>query len=509
AAHRKAGTASGTITMKHILPTTLLHIAFATFAALPFTVKSAEIKNDSVWKDDRGEEIMCQGGNLAKFGDTFYFYGWGDYPGDNRKDTITCYSSKDLATWKFERHVATYGKNGFNIIPDRLHVLFNEATRKYVMITKHRLPYRDPDIPDNPRTAGEIGFADCDTPTGDFVMRGHERPKSSSAEWYAYGDLCAFKDTDGKAYVVSAGTGQKCFFVLQLTPDYMHYEKMLCKIPGNHEAPYMVRMNGKYWIFASGVAGWSSSKTYFTTATNPAGPWSAYKEVTTEPESKDSFNSQSDFLFEVKGSTGSFVLWGADRWSQRTKIGVGKNVWLPLEWKGDEPILNWHPTWNVDAAAGTWTTSAKSPATTANEIKPWTIGTTNGRQHLVTPEGKPFLVLGLSHASGAWQGLLGPKKQEAMTALRQDLRDLKFNAVGYVPDLGAELAYIHNADRLPGSPGTVTGQGQRKHLYEDVFDPAFHARLRKHIQGIADKTAKDAHCIGYWWTDIPVWNPGQ
>ena len=39
------------------------------------------IKNDTVWKDDRGQEIMCQGGNLAKFGDTFYFYGWGDYPG--------------------------------------------------------------------------------------------------------------------------------------------------------------------------------------------------------------------------------------------------------------------------------------------------------------------------------------------------------------------------------------------------------------------------------------------
>ena len=143
------------------------------------------------------------------------------------------------------------------------------------------------------------------------------------------------------------------------------------------------------------------------------------------------------------------------------------------------------------------------------ETTTWTLGTTEGRQHLVTPDGKPFLILGLSHASGAWQGLLGPKKEQALENVRTDLRDLKFNAVGYVPDLGPEFNYIHNADRLPGSPGTVTGQGQRKHLYEDVFDPAFHTRLRKHIQGIADKTAKDARCIGYWWTDIPVWNPGQ
>lgn len=118
------------------------------------------------------------------------------------------------------------------------------------------------------------------------------------------------------------------------------------------------------------------------------------------------------------------------------------------------------------------------------------LGTTNCRQHLVTPEGNPFLILGLSHVSGAWQGLLGPRKQQARENLQTDLRDMNFNAVGYVPDLGAEFNYIHNADHLPGSPGTVTGQGQRKHLYEDVFDPAFHARSRKHIQGITDKTRR-------------------
>jgi hypothetical protein len=145
----------------------------------------------------------------------------------------------------------------------------------------------------------------------------------------------------------------------------------------------------------------------------------------------------------------------------------------------------------------------------AADTKPWTISTQNGRQHLVTPDGKPFLILGLSHASGAWQGLLGPKKEQALENVRTDLREMKFNAVGNVPELIGEFHYIHNADRLPGSPGTVAGQGQRKHLYEDVFDPAFHTRLRKHIRGIAAKTAQDAHCIGYWWTDIPVWNPGQ
>ena len=78
------------------------------------------IQNNTVWKDDRGREIMCQGGNLCQFGGTFYFYGWADYPGDNRNDTITCYSSRDLASWKFERHIYTRDMTNLTlIVPDR------------------------------------------------------------------------------------------------------------------------------------------------------------------------------------------------------------------------------------------------------------------------------------------------------------------------------------------------------------------------------------------------------
>jgi hypothetical protein len=149
----------------------------------------------------------------------------------------------------------------------------------------------------------------------------------------------------------------------------------------------------------------------------------------------------------------------------------------------------------------------------ADAAKTWTLAERNGRACLLTPAGKPFMILGLSHAGGAWQsddGKLTPEdRAKRLATLKQDLRDLRFNAVGYVPELVSEFAYIHNADRLLGSPGTVMGKGQtvskNQHLYQDVFDPAFKARLKKQIQDICAKTAGDANCIGYWWTDIPVW----
>lgn len=154
--------------------------------------------------------------------------------------------------------------------------------------------------------------------------------------------------------------------------------------------------------------------------------------------------------------------------------------------------------------------SHTAPPTTA---KPWTIAQLRGKWCLLRPDGKRLMILGLSHASGAWQsddGKLTPEERaKRLATLKQDLRDLHFNAVGYVPELVSEFAYIHNADRLLGSPGTVTGKGQtvfkNQHLYQDVFDPAFKARLQKQIQDICARSAGDANCIGYWWTDIPVW----
>jgi hypothetical protein len=328
------------------------------------------IRNDTVWKDDRGQEIMCQGGSLCQFGDTFYFYGWGDYPGDNRQDTITCYSSRDLASWKFERHIYTRDLTDLTlIVPDRLHVIHNAATKQYVLIGKHILPVDDPAIPGQLRVTGGVSFFTCETPAGTFTYLGHEMlPAGASPGTDYHRDLAAFQDGDGAAYVASSHDQHKPnrnIMITQLTPDYLHVDRAVCEVPltgGAFEAPYIIKLKGRYWLFVSGggrPSAWNGSTTYYATAGKIAGPWSTFQKAKMEPETEDSFNAQNDFLFEVKGTAGSFVLWGADRWSQRTGTGTGKNVWLPLQWNDGEPLLKWYPTWNVDAAAGTWTAETR------------------------------------------------------------------------------------------------------------------------------------------------------
>jgi hypothetical protein len=323
----------------------------------------AVIRNDTVWRDDRGEEIMCQGGSLCRFGDRFCFYGWGDYAGDNRNDSVTCYSSLDLAQWRFENHVFRRNQTDLTlIVPDRLHVLYNDATRQYVMIGKHILPYADPEIPGQPRVTGGVSYFCSPSPSAMFTYLGHEMlPVGSGTDYHR--DLCAFKDSDGVAYVASSHDQHQSLgniMITRLTADYLHVDRLVCEIPlsnGAFEAPYLIKLKDRYWLFLSGrgqPTAWNGSPTYYSSSPGITGPWPVFRQVETVPPSPDSFNAQSDFLFEVTGSEGSFVLWGGDRYSQRTMTGTGKNVWLPLQWRDGEPCLKWCSAWQPHKAQGTW-----------------------------------------------------------------------------------------------------------------------------------------------------------
>jgi hypothetical protein len=68
--------------------------------------------------------------------------------------------------------------------------------------------------------------------------------------------------------------------------------------------------------------------------------------------------------------------------------------------------------------------------------EPWTLATTNGRQHLVAPDGKPFLPLGLNHLAVALTAGDDGKKLTAdvraarLAQMERDLRDWHFNTLG-------------------------------------------------------------------------------
>jgi beta-xylosidase len=296
---------------------------------------------DVVSLDTDGNEILSQSGDVRKFGDTYYWYG--DRVINQVFSGIACYSSKDLAHWKFESvvHSTPPGNpaDPTDAVGVRPSVVYNSTTQTYVMIFERALH-----------------FATSATPCGQFVDQGFAMIPNDRGG----GDRGVFQDDDGKVYVVYATWPYPDQYntdigIVRLTPDYLHVDQVVAPTTGMHcEAPYIVKRNGLYYMFASQCYDWYSSSTSYATATNLAGPWSAPKTVTTIPSDGQSFNSQHDFTVTVTGAKGTVYMYFGDRWSEFTGQGIGKNVRLPLTFNGNEPVLNGLNSWYINVTTGEW-----------------------------------------------------------------------------------------------------------------------------------------------------------
>jgi hypothetical protein len=218
-------------------------------------------------------------------------------------------------------------------------VLYNDLTGKYVMFLKYdgNLAY--------------LGIATADKPEGPFTFKGQ-----TLLDGYKIGDTSMFKDTDGKAYLCyvwdKTGTNRQHGLYL-MSPDYLTLDKRmyLWDIP-SREAPMIMKRNNIYYYFTSRTAGIRSTATNYYTATDLAGPWSPAVVLST-PGSNNSWDSQCDFVLPIHGREGTTYVYCSDRWI-KTEARQGDYPWLPFEFDGDTPIVNYYQDWDINLATGTW-----------------------------------------------------------------------------------------------------------------------------------------------------------
>ncbi len=114
---------------------------------------------------------------------------------DARFSAVTAYSSMDLVNWKFEGGVVPAGDAGQVFEPGawvgRMGVVYNKATRKYVLITQYG----------SNAMGGGVLFATSDTPTGPFIYQ-HLQKQIENVVTPATGDQTVFIDDDGQPYLV-------------------------------------------------------------------------------------------------------------------------------------------------------------------------------------------------------------------------------------------------------------------------------------------------------------------
>lgn len=318
---------------------------------------SQTIVSGTPWNDQNGVNVQGHGGNIIQVGSTFYWFGEnkiGENASNDPFQSVRCYSSSDMVRWKFVSDALTRresGDLGPHGIVERPKVLYNALTRKYVMYMH---------IDNDHYGIGKVGVATSRTVSGPYKYLGSFYPSGLQC-W----DMNLFQDDNGVAYLL-AHSGDQHLRIDQLSADYLTVTRSVAALTPDYEAPAMLKVNGCYYIFGSELTGWSANDNKYAMATNIAGPWSKWNLFA--PEGSETFDSQTAYIFSVKGSQGTAVMYMGDRWNA-SDLGASTYVWLPLNvlrtnislgtnvW-----LLGYTNGWNLDVGRGLWTANGVAAA---------------------------------------------------------------------------------------------------------------------------------------------------
>jgi hypothetical protein len=324
--------------------------------------KGGFIESDVVWHDTDGGEIWCNGGHMIREDDRFYWVGYDT--GRGRPWKINLYSSNNLADWKFEntliRQQGSFSQFGWAGRPGLLH---QRQHGKYIIVFEADSPRQWP--------RHKVGFAVCDHIDGQYELAHVQWAEGSRST----GDQSVYQEAD-KAYLLATmdrDIGDRKYLnqslaIFELTPDFTRVNRKVFEgfdnvsgdrnvVPRDHssrEASHIVKVGATYYWFSSALVGWNSSATMYATATDLRGPWTDLKLLATDPPSADSYNTQHDFVLSIMGSEATTYVYVGDRYSQWTGRGVGRNVFLPMQFENGTFTVRWCRRWTLNPVTGRW-----------------------------------------------------------------------------------------------------------------------------------------------------------
>jgi hypothetical protein len=337
------------------------------------------------WLDTEGKRIEAHGGTM--FYEDGVYYWLGEDKSHTRKKGknwtwgIKLYASRDLYNWKDEGHIVepVLDDKRSQFYPtrrlDRPHLLKNPHTGKYVLWVK----YCD---------GAHYSVLTADTIRGPYTLVvpflqpfGHKS-----------GDFdLALDEASGIAYLYFEADHDK-LLVTKLNQTFTGVEGMpkvvyeSLKPPLTREAPAHFMRNGRHYLITSGMTGYVPNPTEIAVADDWMGPFTVLGDPCVDDASSASFNSQPSHVFRVAG-TDTLVMM-ADRWvpdfvmtkerydsffraiygrvdrSLRPSLkdsfqmltspmmgsadtSRANYVWLPFDWDGDMPRLNWRDEWKL------------------------------------------------------------------------------------------------------------------------------------------------------------------
>ncbi len=331
--------------MKLILRTLLF-----TLTIVGNTTAQESITNGSFWQDTEGHRIGAHGGGFIWVQDTCFWIGEDKSHNQAQFKAINCYASTDLINWTFRKTLLkakNLPRNAFpkhlGYVMERPKVIFNESTKKYVMYVHYD---GQNVISDNFYAKAAVAVFQSNKVDGDYTFDSSFKPEGMDSR-----DMTIFKDDNGKAYLFSSSNGNKDMAIFRLSKDYLSIEKHVSTQWKNgwREAPSPFKHKGIYYLIASGCTGWAANQGTYATTTDIEGDWSIHQNIADEK----TYESQACYILPVIGKETTTYIYCGDRWNGR-KLGNSKYIWLPLTFKDDKLIMDWHKSWTVDVETGQW-----------------------------------------------------------------------------------------------------------------------------------------------------------
>jgi hypothetical protein len=305
------------------------------------------IRPGNAWRDDRGQRIQAHGGGILRYSNTFYWFGE-DRSKDNdpAKAIISCYSSKDLVNWKFQRQVfsaSSLPDVSHDLILQRPKVFYNARHHNFVMYVHLDGPGDAPPDGHKYRIA-RVAVAVSKTVDGEYTFVNSFRPLGQESR-----DIGQFVDDDGSAYLIFESRPVRGFYIARLSEDYLSVEKQMSFVHVSLEGGAIVHLNGLYYVIGSHLSGWRPNPNVYATSSSLEGPWTEFKDVA--PKDANTYDSQSTFLLKVTGTKATTVIFMGDIWKEDS-LWDSRYLWMPLEIRnGNLRLPPPHP-WTINVTTG-------------------------------------------------------------------------------------------------------------------------------------------------------------
>ena len=317
--------------MKYLFVTLIL--CGAIFLKIDASAQATGLSVNGKLYDNDKILINAHGAGILYYNGTYYLFGeikkgktwlvpkqsWEDYR--VQAGGISCYSSKDLKTWKYEgvALAPVKGRPESDIdtgkVIERPKVIYNNKTRQFVM-------WMHVDAKDY--SYSQSGVAVSKNPVGPYHYIGSVKPNGNMSR-----DMTLFKDDDGKAYLIYSSEQNNTMQVCLLSDDYLSPTKTYSRILVNRrrEAPALFKNAGKYYLITSDCSGWSPNAATYAVADNILGPYKELGNPCKGLGANTTFQSQSTFVLPLKEK--NTYLFMADRWN-KTDLEKSDYLWLPL-----------------------------------------------------------------------------------------------------------------------------------------------------------------------------------